>query len=162
MGNYLKDSKTRHRCPRCSKVRSSRTTCFLSSGSACLSLFSICTSLRPALYLGEGSGGSQYPSRVGSHGFLTADDLDGNLLSGVCGFPTNNPSTYHIGEHAFAERRENLVVSAVELFTKDYRVVAFWIRSRVQRGRDESGSGRFLGAISDEIINPGAHLRERV
>jgi hypothetical protein len=48
---YLRDSKTRQRCPRCSNVRSSRTTCFLSSGSAWLSLFNICTSLRPALYL---------------------------------------------------------------------------------------------------------------
>lgn len=51
IGIYLKDSNTRHRCPRCSNVRSSRTTCFLSSGSACFSLFNICTSLRPALYL---------------------------------------------------------------------------------------------------------------
>lgn len=31
---YLSDSKTRHRWPLCSNVRSKRTTCFLSSGSA--------------------------------------------------------------------------------------------------------------------------------
>ena len=49
--NDLSDSKTKHRWPRCSKVRSRRTTCFLSSGSDCLSLFKICTSFCPALYL---------------------------------------------------------------------------------------------------------------
>lgn len=47
----LSDSKTKHRWPRCSKVRSRQTTCFLSSGSDCLSLFRICTSFCPALYL---------------------------------------------------------------------------------------------------------------
>ena len=48
---YLIDSKTIHRCPRCSNVRSRRTICFLSSGSACFSLLRIWTSFNPARYL---------------------------------------------------------------------------------------------------------------
>ena len=47
----LIDSNTRHRCPRCSNVLSSRITCRLSSGSACISLLRIWISFKPALYL---------------------------------------------------------------------------------------------------------------
>ena len=81
---------------------------------------------------------------VSLHGLLAPDDLDSDLPTNICKFPANDPSTHHVGKHAFSEGRENLIASAIKLFTEDHRVIPFWIRSRVQRGRDESGSGRFL------------------
>lgn len=52
---YLRFSKTIHRWPLCSKYRSSRIKCFLSSGSACDSLWRMSISLRPAFFLSEES-----------------------------------------------------------------------------------------------------------
>lgn len=85
-------------------------------------------------------------ARIGAslHGLLAPDDLDSDLPADICGFTANDPSTYHVGKHAFSEGGENLIASAIELFTEDHRVIPFWIRSRVKCGRDESGSGRSL------------------
>ena len=83
-------------------------------------------------------------AKESSHGLLTPDDLDSDLPANICRFPVDYPSTYHVGKHSFAKGGENLVASAVKLFTKDHRVISFWIRSRIQRCRDESGSSGFL------------------
>lgn len=51
MSTDLKFSKTRHKWPRCSKVRSILTMCFLSSGSAAPNFCKIWASFLPATYL---------------------------------------------------------------------------------------------------------------
>jgi hypothetical protein len=63
--------------------------------------------------------------KASSHGLLTPDDLDGNLPATIPRFPTDNPGTHHVGKHAFAKGRENLVASAIKLFTEDHRVIPF-------------------------------------
>lgn len=68
----------------------------------------------------KGQRGTDAREKASPHGLLAPDDLDSNLLASVCGFPADYPSTYHVGEHPFAERGENLVATAIKLFAEDH------------------------------------------
>lgn len=81
----LKLSVTIHRCPRCSNVRSRRTICFLSSGSASFSFLSISASFLPATYLTTSAHSLSISmdgdDAINVHALLTSDDLDGNFFA---------------------------------------------------------------------------------
>ena len=68
----------------------------------------------------ENQGETGAREKASSHGFLAPDDLDSDLPANVCRLSTNYSSTYHVGKHSFAKGRENLVASAIELFTEDH------------------------------------------
>lgn len=92
----------------------------------------------------KNSEGAEEEVKVNLHGLLAPHDLNSNLPTNVCGFSTDYPGTYHVGEHSLAEGGENLVASTIELFAENDGVIPFWVGGRVQCGGDEGRSRGFL------------------
>lgn len=64
--------------------------------------------------------GTDVREKGDSHRLLAPDDFDGDLPANIYRFPANYSGTHHVGKHSFAEGGENLVASAVKLFTEDH------------------------------------------
>lgn len=142
------DSNTRHKWPRWSKVLSNLMRCLLSSGSNAISFFKICISFNPALYLGSVVRTRIRKGRWCLHRFLSSDNLNGNFLPNFPDLRRQDSCSDDIGEHALAQRRENLIFSAIQLFTKDDLIVAFGVRSSIQGCCHQRGGGCFLGQMN--------------